>query len=234
MSKQEGVPIVDHNASVLDNLKLSHMDQDALNKRAEQLNDVFRTNKKELAETKGDVHEYLGLTIDFSKRGHVIFTMYDYIENVIGTDPSDMNRTAPDPARAGLFTVDKTSPRLSSTEAEFFHSMTARLLFAAKRARPDIQVAVAYMCTRVRELTVDTYVKLSRVIQYLRATVHLLLVIRWNESRALLWSIGTSFAVHNDMHSHTGDMVTFEKGAVFSLSNKQKVNSTSSAVAKII
>ena len=36
------------------------------------------------------------------------------------------------------------------------------------------------------------------------------------------------------MRSHTGAMLTFGKGAVFSLSNKQKVNSTSSTVAEII
>ena len=36
------------------------------------------------------------------------------------------------------------------------------------------------------------------------------------------------------MQSRTGAMLTFGKGAVFSLSNKQKVNSTSSTVAEII
>ena len=36
------------------------------------------------------------------------------------------------------------------------------------------------------------------------------------------------------MRSHTGAMLTFGKGAVFSLSNKQKVNSTSSTVEEII
>ena len=112
--------------------------------------------------------------------------------------------------------------------------MTARLLFAAKRARPDIQVAVAYLCTRVREPTEDDYLKLTRVIQYLRNTVHLPLIIGWDASETLLWSIDASFAVHNDMRSHTGAMLTFGQGAVFSLSNKQKVNSTSSTVVEII
>ena len=58
--------------------------------------------------------------------------MYDYIKDIIGTAPSDMNGTAPDPTRAGLSMVDKTSSRLSAAEAEFFHTMTAWLLFAAK------------------------------------------------------------------------------------------------------
>ena len=50
----------------------------------------------------------------------------------------------------------------------------------------------------------------------------------------LIWSIDASFVVHNNMHSHTGVMLTFGRGAVFSLSNKQKVNSTNSTVAEII
>ena len=47
-------------------------------------------------------------------------------------------------------------------------------------------------------------------------------------------SINASFAVHNNMRSHKGAMLTFGKGAVFFLLNKQKVNSTSSTVAEII
>ena len=60
--------------------------------------------------------------------------------------------------------------------------MTARLLYAAKRAWPNIQVAVAYLCTRVREPTEDDYTKLMRVINYLRATVYLPLIIGWDDS----------------------------------------------------
>ena len=107
----------------------------------------------------------------------MVFTMYNYIEDIIDSAPPDMGGIAPDPVRSKLFTVHKTSPRLGTTQDDFFHSMTARLLFAAKRAQPDIQVAVAYLCTRVREPTKDDYLKLARVIQYLRATVHHSLVI---------------------------------------------------------
>ena len=78
------------------------------------------------------------------------------------------------------------------------------------------------------------YLKLARVIRNLCATVHLPLVIGWDNTGELLWSIGASFAVHNNMRSHTGTLLTFGKGTVFSLSNKQKVNSTSSTIAEII
>ena len=85
-----------------------------MNVLVKQLNNVFRTIKKELSETKGDIHEYLGLSINFSERydlkhpskmGQVVFTMYDYIEDIIVSAPLDMNGTAPDLASSKLFTV---------------------------------------------------------------------------------------------------------------------------------
>ena len=86
-----------------------------------QLNNVFRTSKKELSETKGDIHEYLGLTINFSgrydlkhpsKMGQVVFTMYNYIEDIIGSAPPDIYGMAPDPAKSKLFIVHDNSPLL--------------------------------------------------------------------------------------------------------------------------
>ena len=60
------------------------------------------------------------------------------------------------------------------------------------------------------------------------------MIIGCDAAGTLFWSIDASFAVHNDMYSHTGAILTFGRGAVFSLSNKQKVNLISSTVAEII
>ena len=115
----------------------------------------------------------MGLTINFSgkynsdkpnKTGQVVFTMFDYIEDIVASAPLDMGGILPDPAKSKLFDVHDTLPRLNRRETGEFHSMTVRLLFSAKQARPDIQVAVAYLCTRVREPTHDDYLKLARVI----------------------------------------------------------------------
>ena len=113
---------------------------------------MFRTSKKELAETKGNIHKYLGLIINFSgrydpndpnKKGQFECTMYDYIEVIIDSAPPDMGGTAPDPIISKLFTVHETSQRFGTAQASFFHSMTARFMFAAKQAQLDIQVVVA-------------------------------------------------------------------------------------------
>ena len=44
---------------------------------------------------------------------------------------------------------------------DYFHWITTRLLFASKRARLDLQVAVAYLCKRVKSPTILDYQKLT-------------------------------------------------------------------------
>ena len=99
-------------------LRCSHMEQKVLNDLVKDLNNVFLTSKKELTETKGDIHEYLGLAIDFSgkynsnepnKFGKVVFTMFDYIEDIVASAQPDMRGIAPDPAKSKLFDVHDTS-----------------------------------------------------------------------------------------------------------------------------
>ena len=158
-----------------------------------------------------------------NKTIQVIFTMFDYIKDIVTSAPFDMGGISLDPGKSKLFDILDTSSRLNIKEADEFHSMTARLLFAAMQARSDtdIQVAVAYLCTRVREPTRDDYLKFTRVIGYLCCIIYLQLVVGWDASGILLWSIDASFAVHNDICSHTGAMITFGRGALFSLLKKQ-------------
>ena len=106
-----------------------------------------------------------------------------------------MNGVVLDPAKSKLFTVHKILSLSGVAQAEFFHSMTVSLLIATKQTRPDMQVVVVYMCTRVQEPTEDNYSKLAIIIQYLCATVHLPLVISWDGTGKLLWSIDASFVV---------------------------------------
>jgi hypothetical protein len=160
----------------VDDLKISHMKQSVIDSVLDDLNNQFGTPKKPLAATTGDIHDYLGITIDYSEKNKVKFTMYDYLEDVLAEMPDDMNGTSPTPASDNLFDVDIDSPLLNEKESDFFHRTTARLLFAAKRARPDLQVAVAYLCTRVKSPSQSDYRKLVRAIKYLRLTISIPLV----------------------------------------------------------
>ena len=60
-------------------------------------------------------------------------------------------------------TADYDSPSLLTKDANLFYRLVARLIFASKRARPSIQVCVAYLCTRVKIPTEQDYKKLRKI-----------------------------------------------------------------------
>ena len=127
------------------------------------------------------------------------------------------------PGNDSLMKVDKDSPRLPTKDADFFHRHVARLLFASKRARPDIQVCVAFLCKRVKIPTEQDYKKLfGKVISYLKETVHLPLVVSADDSGRLTWNIDASFVVHPDCKSksHSGACLTLGHGSIVSISAK--------------
>jgi hypothetical protein len=66
--------------------------------------------------------------------------------------------------------MNETPKYLDDATSELFHHLTAKLLFLCKRARPDIQTAMAFLSTRVKQPDKDDYKKLGGVIKYLCAT----------------------------------------------------------------
>jgi hypothetical protein len=84
--------------------------------------------------------------------------------------PAEMDGKAATPAANHLFDVDEDSSRGSEEKAQFFHTYVAKSLFLCKRARPDLQTAVAFLCTRVKSCNEDDYKKLTRMLQFIRAT----------------------------------------------------------------
>jgi hypothetical protein len=64
-------------------------------------------------------------------------------------------------AGAVLFSVDETSPALSALKRQEFHSLTAKLLYLAKRAMSDLRTVVSFLTTRVKAPTVFVFVSSS-------------------------------------------------------------------------
>jgi hypothetical protein len=60
------------------------------------------------------------------------------------------------------------------------------------------------------------------------------LVLGWDGSGILTWSVDASFAIHNDMGSHKGAVLSLGQGAIMSMSSKQKINTKSSTEAELV
>jgi len=218
----------------VDDIKASHVDLSTLTHLIGMLDEEFG-REAPLTVHHGKVHEYLGMTLDFSIDGKVMIKMSDYIQKMLAELPSEMDGEAPSPAANHLFEINETNPeRLSDEMAEMFHHNVARLLFLCKRARPDIQTAVAFLSTRVKGPDMDDWKKLARVMRYLRATIDMPLTLEANNLQVIKWWVDASFAVHHDLKSHTGGAMSLGKGVIYGKSTRQKLNTTSSTEAELV
>ena len=224
----------------VDDLNCSCQNDSALDELFNNLQSEFGEEQKlqklqKLEREVGTVHDYLGLRIDYSVPSKVIFTMYDYIEDIIVEAPNDLKpKNCKYPSNDKLFHVDEDSPKLSHAKADLFHRMVARILYASHRARPDVAVTTAFLCSRITAPTEEDYKKLGRLIGYLRDTIELPLVLGSDGRDTLTWNIDASYAVHPDCKSHTGAAVTLGHGTFMPMSSKQKIVSRSSTEADLI
>jgi hypothetical protein len=217
----------------VDDLKILHVDPMVVTGVIEQLEKEFGAEAP-LTKTRGKVHDYLGMTLDFSVPGQVKFTMTDYVKGMLEGLPSDMDGKAATPAANHLFEVKQEPELLCESAADMFHHNVAKLLFLCKRARPDIQTAVAFLCTRVKAPDTDDYKKLARVMRYLRGTVDMPLILEADDTHIIKWWVDASFAVHDDMKSHTGGTMMMGKGAIYGTSTKHKLNTKSSTESELV
>ena len=70
--------------------------------------------------TRGDVHDYLGMTINFSIKGKVKFYMFDYIEQIL-MEAGPSSGPSVTPAGSNLFRVNASAEKLSTREGDQFH-----------------------------------------------------------------------------------------------------------------
>jgi len=218
----------------VDDLKISHQKQEVLE---EVFNDIQSEFGKEapLTVSRGKVHNYLGMQIDYTEEGKVKFTMPHMIEEIINQLPASLNNgPATTPAANHLFQVNEDAVKLGQGDADLFHRLTAQLLYLGKRARPDLQTAVSFLTTRVTSPDQDDFRKLGRCIRYLRRTKHYPLTLEANSMSSIQWWVDASYGVHPDLRSHTGGTMSLGKGSVYSSSIRQKINTRSSTEAELV
>jgi hypothetical protein len=203
----------------VDDLKLSHVKQSALENIADKLNARYG-QETPLVMHHGKIHDYLGMTIDYSEDGNVKFMMTDYVQGILDGAPDDMNGFAVTPAASNLFAVRGDANKLDDAHADTYHCLTTKLLYLCKQARPDLQPTVAFLTTRVIQPNADDWKRLTRAVCYLQGSKDLYLTLEADEGINIKWWIDASFAVHPDMRSHTGGTSSLGKGSVYSMSRK--------------
>ena len=219
----------------VDDVKVSHVDPKVVTQFLDWLDHMYG-KLGAVTRTRGKIHEYLGMRLDYTRNGEVRIDMTDYVKKMLQEFPEE-DLKGPEvstPWNENLFKVHPSSPKLSQEKADQFHTVTAQGLFACKRGRPDISPAVSFFTTRVREPTEEDWNKICGMMRFLKQTQYDVLTLSIDNSGVIRWFVDAAFALHSDFRSHTGTVATMGKGAAGHICRKQGLNTRSSTEAEVV
>jgi hypothetical protein len=154
----------------VDDRKLSHCKKKVMDTMIEYLREeyesIFEDGTGAMTVSRGKVHKYLGMTLDYTVCGQVKITMFVYVDEILTAfDKAEPKgggtKTSASPD--SLFKVDESCAKLAQNNAVEFHNLVAKTLYT-KRARPDTCTAIAFLTTRVREPDKDDWTKLVHLM----------------------------------------------------------------------
>jgi hypothetical protein len=180
----------------------------------------------------GKQHSYLGMQLNFLA-GEVRVNMSNYTQKVLDFYEKGLEHRRV-PGKKGVFLVSETSVAVGTDEKQKFHTVVAKLLYLAKRARPDIVSVVSFLCTRVKAPTMEDVEKLEYLLGYLQRTKSREMVLKPRKPLFVEAYIDASFATHMDGKSHSGVVVLVGGVGVLFTSRKQKCVSKSPTEAELI
>ena len=219
----------------VDDILSSHLNAKVNDKFLKEPNQFYGKLKPGTSK-RGDEHEFLGMTLKYKRNGTLEVRMdthiNDFVETCSGLDQN--SGVTPTPAAKNLFNIDSKSELLNKKEREEFHPCVAKGLYIGKRSRPDIQMPIVVLLSRVTKPNQSDLQKLVRIAKYLKGTKKLCLTLGIDDVRILKWMVDSSHAVHDDFKGHTGGCLSWGIGSPISISQKQKLNSRSSTESEII
>jgi hypothetical protein len=92
----------------VDDIKMSHKDPKEVSKVITWLKSIYGDN---MHVSRGLVHDYLGMNLDYATKGEVKVTMIDYLKAVLNDLPEVIEGNAQTAAAENLFTVRPNDER---------------------------------------------------------------------------------------------------------------------------
>ena len=116
----------------MDDLKISHQEPAVIGEDIALLSAKY-VQVGEMAVRRGKKHDYLGMTLDFSKDGKFVIDMEGYLDNILNGLPEDIYEMATTPPEDHLFKTCNSVPILHKEIAELFQRVTAQTLCVTQR-----------------------------------------------------------------------------------------------------
>ena len=111
--------------------------------------------------------------------------MMDYVKKMIGEFEYELPKSAKTPEAEHLLKINNKCEKLNEKLASDFHTFTSKGLFVCKRGRPDVQTAIAFLTTQVKEPDHDDWKKLMWMMTYLRNTKSMVLTLEADDLKMM-------------------------------------------------
>ena len=103
-----------------------------------------------------------------------------------------------------------------------------------KRSLPDIETAISFLCTRLKDPDINYWGIMIQVLQFLSQTMRNYRVIGVDNIYKVLTYVYTSYSTHDNIRSHTGGCMTFGWGLIHEKSSKHKLNTKISTDYEVV
>lgn len=210
----------------VDDLIITSQDAESIDRVCTALQEAYG----EMQINKSKKHSYLGMSLDFVD-DTVVITMSNFIDDLLSS--SNVEGTVVSPAANNLFQV-REAELLNDEDKANFHSTVAKMLYLAKRCRPDLLTSVSFLTTRVQCPDTDDLAKLQRLIKYVRGSKDLPMVLGASSPIGIHAYVDSSFGIHSDTKGHTGGIISMGRGAILSKSTAQRIVTKSSTEAEMV
>ena len=136
-------------------LKISQVDRKLVSSTILWLESVYG----KMHGTRRKRHEYLGMWMEYSKKGEVNISMEGYLREVLEYFTEKITGRDETPVTTHLFEVWSGEKKivLDEKQSGVFHRSVEQLLFVSTKCSKDIQTVVAFPTTCVRELNKDDW-----------------------------------------------------------------------------
>ena len=226
-----------HNAAGVQISLTLHVDDLMTTCTSEAEIDLFfsylRTQFPVITVHKGKTLSYLGMLFDFREEGAVYVTMQGTVDDTL--EGCGVDRSYATPATDNLFVI-RDAPKVTEKEAVWCRSYVAKVLYIAKRVKPECLTAVSFLTSRVGAYDTDDLGKVKRLLGYIRKTRTAGVCFRIGSDLIIRVYVDAAYGVHiHDGKSHSGAYTVLGVGGPLEAkSGKQKNVTKSSTEAELV
>ena len=175
---------------------------------------------------------YLGMEIRKEVNGDILVSQKQYIKETLSI--YNVKAMATSPATSTLCELHKEDDDNKPYDMTAYASLVMKLMFIAKRSRPDLLLTLSVLCTKCKSPTENDYKRLIRVLAYLNNTKDIPMRYICKTNSELTISADASHLVHGDSRGHTGIVVQLGCNTVYCKSSKQKIVCRSSTESELV